>query len=84
MNSLPFRSASELVALLSARKIGSEELLDLYLARIDKYNAKVNAVIAMDIAGARKKARQADEAIANIRSRIREHKQVESRPNVVV
>jgi len=29
-------------------------------------------------------ARQADEAIANIRSRIREHKQVESRPNVVV
>jgi len=64
MNSLPFRSASELVSLLSAKKISSEELLDLYVARIDKYNPKVNAVIAMDIAGARKKARQADEAIA--------------------
>ncbi|SEN86984.1 amidase [Rhodospirillales bacterium URHD0017] len=64
MTSLPFRSASELTALLAARKIGSEELLDLYLARIDKYNAKLNAVIAMDIVGARKKARQADDAIA--------------------
>ena len=40
MTSLPFRSASELVALLSAKKISSEELLDLYVARIDKYNPK--------------------------------------------
>ena len=64
MTSLPFRSASELVSLLSAKKISSEELLDLYVARIDKYNPKLNAVIAMDVAGARKKARQADDAIA--------------------
>jgi amidase len=64
VNSLPFRSATELSSLLKARKIGSEELLDLYLARIEKYNARVNAVISMDIAGARRKARQADAAIA--------------------
>ena len=61
MTSLPFRrSASELVSLLSAKKVSSEELLDLYLARIEKYNPKLNAIIAMDIAGARKKARLAD------------------------
>src|SRR5262249_34329929 len=41
-----------------------EELLDLYLARIDKYNSRINAVISMDMTGARRKAREADAAIA--------------------
>jgi amidase len=64
MPGTPFRSATELSALIKARKIGSEELLDLYRARIEKYNDKVNAVVAMDIAGARRRARAADTALA--------------------
>jgi len=63
MISMPFRSATELAALIKARKIGSEELLDLYLQRIEKYNPRVNAVIAMDVAGARRRAKAADSAL---------------------
>ena len=64
INSIPFRSATELVALIRQKKIGSEELLDLYLARIEKHNPRVNAVVAMDIAGARRQAKAADAALA--------------------
>jgi amidase len=64
MNSVAFRSATELSALIKKKKIGSEELLDLYLARIEKHNPRVNAVIAMDIAGARRRAKAADSALA--------------------
>jgi amidase len=64
MTSMPFRSATELSALIKARKIGSEELLDLYLQRIEKHNPRVNAVVAMDITGARRRAKAADNALA--------------------
>jgi amidase len=64
MKSLPFRSATELAALIRSKKIGSEELLDLYLARIEKYNSRINAVVAMDVASARRRAKAADAALA--------------------
>jgi amidase len=64
MNSTAFRSATALAALVKQKKIGSEELLDLYLARIEKHNSRVNAVVAMDIVGARGRARAADVALA--------------------
>jgi amidase len=64
MDRTPFRSATELAGLIQAKKISSEELLDLYLARIDKHNARVNAVVASDIPGARRRARAADAALA--------------------
>ncbi|MDQ8731633.1 amidase [Bradyrhizobium sp. LHD-71] len=64
MTNLPFSSATELAAQIKSKKIGSEELLDLYLSRIEKHNPRVNAIIAMDIAGARRRAKAADAAIA--------------------
>ncbi len=64
MTNTAFLSATELAKLVRTRKISSEELLDLYLARIEKYNPRINAVIAMDPAGARRKAREADAALA--------------------
>ncbi|UZE47888.1 amidase family protein [Rhodopseudomonas sp. P2A-2r] len=64
MDGTAFRSATELAGLIKAKKISSEELLDLYLARIDKHNARVNAVVATDIPGARRRARAADTALA--------------------
>ena len=63
MNSLSFRSAVDLSGLIKKKKIGSEELLDLYLKRIDKYNPRINAVIATDIPNARKRAKAADSAL---------------------
>ena len=58
-----FQSAKALASALRRAKIGSRELLDLYLERIAKYNPKLNAIIAMDVEAARKRARQADAAL---------------------
>ena len=64
MLEIPFRSAKHLAAQIRRKKIGSVELLDLYLARIDKYNPALNAIIATDLEAARERARAADRALA--------------------
>jgi amidase len=64
MLATPFRSAKELAAEIRRKKIGCLELLDLYLSRIEKHNPALNAVIAMDVDRARKRARAADRALA--------------------
>jgi len=64
MLAIPFRSAKELAAAIRRRTIGCLELLDLYLSRVEKYNPALNAIIAMDVEGARKRARAADRALA--------------------
>jgi len=64
MLDVPFRSATQLAAMIRKRTIGCLELLDLYLSRIERYNPKLNAVIAMDVEGARRRARAADRALA--------------------
>jgi amidase len=61
---VPFRSAKALATLVRRKKIGCLELLDLYLARVGKYNPRLNAVIALDVEGARRRARAADRALA--------------------
>ena len=57
---LPFQTAKQLASAVRRRKIGCLELLDLYLARVEKHNPALNAIIAMDIEGARKRAKAAD------------------------
>jgi amidase len=54
------RSATELLALLRERKLGSLELLDLQLKRIERLNPELNAVVALDVESARRAARAAD------------------------
>jgi amidase len=49
-----------LAALIRKKKIGCLELLDHFLARIEKYNPKLNAIIWIDRDRARKRARAAD------------------------
>ncbi|MFQ5520124.1 MAG: amidase [Candidatus Methylomirabilia bacterium] len=63
MLDVPFRSAKQLAADIRRRKIGCLELLETYLARVEKYNPALNAVIASDIEGARRRARAADRAL---------------------
>ena len=60
---LPFRTAKQLAAAIRKRKIGCLELLDLYVKRVEAYNPELNAVIATDIEGARKRAKAADKAV---------------------
>jgi amidase len=64
MTGLPFRSATELAGLIRQKRISAEELLDLYLGRIERLNPRINAVIATDIPNARRRAKAADAALA--------------------
>ena len=64
MLATPFRSAKELAAEIRRKKIGCLELLDLYLSRVEKHNPALNAIIALDVEGARRRARAADRALA--------------------
>ena len=58
-------TATDAVAALASGTIGSEELLDAFLARIDERNGAVNAVVAFDVDRARERARRADADRAN-------------------
>jgi len=60
---LPFQTAKQLATAIRKKKIGCLELLDLYLKRVDAYNPVLNAIIATDIEGARKRAKAADKAV---------------------
>lgn len=64
MSSLAYRSASELLRELSQGKQSSLELLEFLLARIERENGAINAVVASDPEGARARAREADAARA--------------------
>jgi amidase len=55
-------TASELVAAVRAKQVSSLELLDAYVARIEKLNPIVNAVVTLDVERARSRAAQADAA----------------------
>jgi amidase len=60
---LPFQTAKQLAAAVRKKKIGCLELLDLYLKRVEAYNPELNAIIATDMEGARKRAKAADKAV---------------------
>jgi amidase len=63
MDQLHYKSAVQLAALVRRKKIGCLELLDHFLARIETYNPKLNAIIWMDKDKARKRAKAADAAL---------------------
>jgi amidase len=64
MNEHAFASATQLAQEVRDRRIGCLELLDLYLARTERYNPAINAVIAWRTDKARDRAREADAALA--------------------
>ena len=64
MLEVPFRSAKQLAALVRGKKIGCLELLELYLDRMERLNPRINAIVATDAEGARRRARAADRALA--------------------
>jgi amidase len=63
MTELHFRSATDLAAEIRAKRIGCRELLEHYLARVARYNPRLNAIIATDLESARRRADEADAAL---------------------
>jgi amidase len=63
MTDLHFRPALELARLIRDREIGCAELLEHYLKRVERYNPKLNAIIAMDLPVAPRRAAEADAAL---------------------
>ncbi|MGH7893746.1 MAG: amidase family protein, partial [Candidatus Binatia bacterium] len=61
---IAFRSTTALAAALARREIGSRELLDHYLARLGRLNPTLNAVVTLDAERARRRADEADAALA--------------------
>ena len=55
-------TTTEQAAAIAQRTLGSEELLDLCLARIEQVNESVNAVCTLAVEPARERCRQADAA----------------------
>ncbi|QSE72437.1 amidase [Rhodococcus sp. PSBB049] len=64
MTDLAFRSAGALAAAVATKEVSSVELLDHYLARVDRLNPQVNAIVARDEEGARAAASAADRAVS--------------------
>lgn len=64
MSEWAFRSTAELARALCERKVGAVELLDHYLARAERHNPRINAIVAWDVERARERARSADAALA--------------------
>lgn len=64
MDKLHYKSAVEIAELIATKKVSALDVLEHFLKRIDAYNPKLNAVIWMDPERARKRARDADAALA--------------------
>jgi amidase len=60
----PFSSAAELARRLAARELSVVEVVEGYLARIERTHASLNAVVTLDAQRARARAQQADAALA--------------------
>ena len=63
MNNPAFKSATELIADIKARRITSEALLDIYIDRVTRLNPKINAVVVTNIENAKQRAVEADKAL---------------------
>ncbi|MFL6621248.1 MAG: amidase [Sulfurifustis sp.] len=62
MNDIAFSSAGALAAALRRRAIGSRELLEHYIKRVERFNPDLNAVVSLDLEGARRRADALDAA----------------------
>jgi amidase len=65
MDDLVFASASELATWIRQRHVSAAEVVDAYLTRIARYNPPLNAVVTLDEERARKRAQEADAALAH-------------------
>jgi amidase len=61
---IPFWSARQLAQAIRDKKIGCLELLNTYLARVERHNKNLNAIVQLDVPGAQMRAATADDSLA--------------------
>ncbi|CAA9587794.1 MAG: Aspartyl-tRNA(Asn) amidotransferase subunit A @ Glutamyl-tRNA(Gln) amidotransferase subunit A, partial [uncultured Thermomicrobiales bacterium] len=59
-----FSSATGLASAIRAGRVSATAVLEAHLVQIERHNPALNAIITLDAAGARERARAADEALA--------------------
>ena len=64
MDKLHYKSAVEIAELIRSKKASAVEVLEHFLKRIERYNPKLNAIIWMNAERGRKRAREAEAALA--------------------
>jgi amidase len=62
MDDVVFRPVVALAKALRAGELGSRDLLEQYVSRVERLNPRVNAVVALDLERARRRADEADAA----------------------
>src|SRR5579871_6490315 len=60
MTEIAFRSARRLARMVRKKQIGCLELLDHFIGRTERLDARLNAVVVRDFDRARERAREAD------------------------
>jgi amidase len=60
---LVFLPAWQLADMIRTGGVTSSEVVEAYLEQIEKHNKSLNAIVTLDAQGARKRAREADEAL---------------------
>jgi len=63
MSELTFLSAVSMAEQIRQKKLSPVELVEAHLARIEKLNPKLNAFVQLDVKGARREARAAEESV---------------------
>jgi amidase len=61
---LLFTSAQTLATLIREHQVSARDVVDAHLAQIARHNQTLNAIVTLDEAGARQRAKLADEALA--------------------
>jgi len=63
MTDIALRSVGELARAIRDREISSRDLLEHYVARVERFNPQLNAVVTLDLERARQRAEAADAAL---------------------
>ncbi len=61
---LVFLTASELAQQIKVGEVTSVEIVEVYLAHIARFTPEINAIVTLDAEGARRRAQEADAALA--------------------
>ena len=64
MGDIALLPARDLAAKIRTREVGSQELLEHYLKRVERFDPDLNAIVWTDLDAARRRAKEADKALA--------------------